>query len=87
MQTYHFTFSLSNDSRQLEEWSNAVYSAGGEDSSCGISNGLSFAAFDREAASLEEAIGSAARQVQAAGLTILRCEIDAEELAELFASV
>ncbi len=87
MRIYHFTFSLSDDARPLDEWSNAVYSAGGDDSSCGISNGLPFAAFDREAASLEEAIGSAARQVQAAGLIILRCEIDAEELAELFASV
>lgn len=87
MQTYHFTFTLADDPRDLVVWSNALYEAGGDDSSPGICSGRLYASFDRDAATLEEAIRSAAEVVRQAGLQILRCEIDAEELAELLQPV
>ncbi len=86
MQTYHFTFSLADDARDLETWSNALYEAGADDSSPGICTGQLYASFDREAPTLEDALRSAAAHIQAAGLTIVCCEIDAAELAELIAA-
>lgn len=85
MHTYHFTFTLADDPRDLTDWSNALYEAGGDDSSPGIFSGTPYVSFDRAAATLEDAIRSAAENVRNAGLIIVRCEIDAEELAELLA--
>lgn len=86
MSTYHFTFWLADDPRGLETWSNALYEAGADDGSPGLQSGKAYVSFDREADGLETAIRTAAETVQAAGLLILRVEIDAEELAELIAA-
>jgi len=86
MQTYHFTFTLADDPREIVAWSNAIFEAGGDDSSPGICSGRLYASFDREAATLEDAIRTAAEVIHRAGLQIVRCEIDADELAELIQS-
>ncbi len=83
MQTYRFTLTLAPDPRDFLIWANALYEAGGDDCTPAISNGQPLVAFDRAGATLEAVLCSASKTVQAAGMSILRCEIDAEELAEL----
>lgn len=78
---YEFTFWLTADSRELDDWSHAIYEAGGDDSSCGISNGSAFVTFHREGQSLEAAILSAMKTVRSAGMQVLTCEIAPEQLA------
>jgi hypothetical protein len=86
MRTYHFTCWLSDDPREFEVWADALYEAGGDDSSPGVQTGKPYVSFHREANGLETALRTAAVTVHAAGLSILRVEIDAEELAELIAA-
>jgi hypothetical protein len=81
MRRFEFTLWLADDPRELDDWSHAIYVAGGDDSTCGLRNGQPYAAFDREAASLEDAIRSAHQHVQAAGLRVLRCEMEEAEMA------
>lgn len=78
---FEFTFWLADEPRELLDWSNQLYDAGADDSSPGICNGMPYEAFHREAASFEEAVRSAHRDVQAAGCRVLRCEIEEQELA------
>lgn len=81
MRTYEFTLWLEHDSRDLEEWSNALYESGGDDGAAGETHGQPFVSFLREASSLEDAIRSASETVRAARLTVLRCEIQQEHMA------
>lgn len=81
MRQFSFTLWLADDPRDVDDWSHALYEAGASDSTCGISNGQLFVDFDRQAASLEDAIRSAHRNVQAAGLRVLRCEMEEAEMA------
>ena len=78
---FEFTFWLMGEPRELLDWSNELYEAGADDSSPGISNGRPYVAFHREAASFEDAVRSARRDVQAAGCRVLRCEIEEQEFA------
>jgi hypothetical protein len=81
MRVFTFTLWLADDERDIDDWSHAVFEAGGDDSSCGQQRGERFAVFHREAASLEEAIRSAHRTIQTAGMIVSRLEIEADELA------
>jgi hypothetical protein len=81
MRQFSFTLWLADDPRDVDDWSHALYEAGGSDSTCGISNGRLFAAFDREAVSLEDAIRSAHGNVATAGLRVVRCEMEVEDMA------
>lgn len=76
---FSFTVWVKDDPRDLVEWSNALYEAGGSDSLAGVSNGRPYVAFDREADTLDAALRSALQTVQAAGLQVEHCEIPAEE--------
>lgn len=78
--TFSFTFWLDDDPRDLLDWSNALYEAGGDDSSPGERSGKPYVAFDREAESFEDAVRSARECVLAAGLRVLRCEIEEAEM-------
>ena len=82
---FSFTFVIKEDSRRPEDWLNALYEAGGADTTARVSNGVHLVSFDREANSLEEAIRSAWETLRAAGLQPIRCEIEDETLAEAFA--
>ena len=78
---FEFTLWLADDARELDDWSHAVYVAGGADSTCGVHCGKLCASFHREADSLEDAIRSAQQTVRTAGLSVLRCEIESEQMA------
>ncbi len=82
MKRYEFTLWLCDDSqRDLDDWSNAIYEAGGDDTNIGERDGRRFAVFDREANSLDEALRSAMDTVQSAGLRVVTCEIAEAALA------
>ncbi|MEK6257789.1 MAG: hypothetical protein AABP62_04135 [Planctomycetota bacterium] len=78
---FEFTFWVAPEPRELLDWSNALHEAGADDCSPGEHCGEPYVAFHREAESLEEAVRSAHRHVQAAGCRVLRCEITEEEMA------
>jgi hypothetical protein len=78
---FEFTLWLADDPRELDDWSHAVFVAGGDDSTCGMHCGRLCASFHREAESLEDAIRSAHQTVRTAGLSVLRCEIEPEQMA------
>lgn len=80
MKTYGFTLLLADDPRDLDEWSGAVLAAGGDDSTCAIIAGQHQVSFDREAASLEAAIRSASETIRVAGLRVLSCQIEPEDM-------
>ena len=77
---FEFTLWLEPESRELLEWSNALYEAGADDSSAGEHCGEAYVSFHREE-SFEAAVRSAYRDVQAAGGRVVRCEIAQEEMA------
>lgn len=60
----------------LMEMSDALYEAGCDDSSPGVSCGVVSVPFDREAETLQEAVISAIQQVHQAGYTVERVEPD-----------
>lgn len=82
-QIYEFTFWIDDAQRDLVDWSNALYEVGGDDSHPGYLAGVPYVEFSREATSLDEAIRTAHQCVEAAGLKVLRCEIDEQQLAVL----
>lgn len=80
---FSFTFVIQEDPRSPEDRLNALYEAGGTDTTAGVSNGVHLVPFDREADSLEAALRSARETLRVAGLQPIRCEIDDEVLAAL----
>jgi hypothetical protein len=58
-----------------------LFAAGCDDGTPASCHGLAWVHFDREAASLEDAIRSAVAQVRAAGLAVSKVELDAESAA------
>ena len=78
---FEFILWIAPESRELLDWSNALFEVGADDCSPGEHCGKPYLAFHREAASLEEAVRSARCHVQVAGCRVLRCEITEEEMA------
>ena len=66
-----------------EEQTDALFAAGCDDGTPVSSNGLAWFHFDREGASLEEAIRSAIGQVQLAGFHVAKVELDANAAVAL----
>lgn len=77
MKTYEFDVILKDISEGSDEQADKLFAAGCDDGTPAGCNGMAWVHFDREAASLEEAIASAVAQVQAAGLTVAKVELDA----------
>ncbi|ROO61499.1 hypothetical protein EDC02_3435 [Micromonospora sp. Llam0] len=50
----------------------ALFTAGCDDAAFGVDGGLPVAEFDREAATIADAIATAVRAVESVGLTVLR---------------
>ena len=72
-----FTFSLVLESPTLSLADcDALYEAGCGDGTIVTREGVTYIAFDRRAESLEAAIRSATRDVQAAGFNVIRVEMD-----------
>jgi hypothetical protein len=79
MWIYRFTLVL-DASELTEDLADALFQAGCDDGSPGQCNGVVTVEFDREAASLEEAIRSAIAAVNAAGSTVSRVEIQPDQM-------
>jgi hypothetical protein len=63
---YSFVLILSGPDEMAEDRLNALYKAGCDDATFSARGGVSYAAFDREAGSFAEAVGSAIRDVEGA---------------------
>jgi len=78
MQIYDFTLVLSAGIELTEELSEALFVAGCDDGSPGSCEGVVTIDFHRESESLEAAIRSAIADVQKAGCTVAKAEIEAD---------
>jgi hypothetical protein len=83
MKTYEFDVVLKGVSELSDEQADGLYEAGCDDGTPVSRNGLAWIHFDRSAPSLEEAIRSAVGQVQSAGFTAWKVELDAASAASL----
>ena len=86
MKTHHFIVRpvpADDHFDRFEELGDALWEAGCDDASFGMSCGEIHIPFHREAASLEDAVRSAVAAVRSAGLEVDRVEIDRDDLAIL----
>lgn len=78
MKTYQFDVVLKDTTEVTDDQANVLFSAGCDDGTPASCNGVAWIHFDREAGSLEEAIGSAVAQLQAAGFQVSKVELEAD---------
>jgi hypothetical protein len=78
LKTYEFDVVLKDVSEITDDRADALFAAGCDDGTPASCDGVAWIHFDREAASLEDAIHSAVAQVQAAGFVVSKVELDAE---------
>jgi hypothetical protein len=83
MKTYAFDVVLKDVTEITDDQADALFTAGCDDGTPASCNGNAWIHFDREAATLEEAIRSAIAQVQSAGFPIAKIELDAEATVSL----
>ncbi len=82
-QEYDFTLILSGVDDITEEVCNALYEAGCDDATPGMREGVVFLDFTREANSCEEAIASAIRNVESAGVGATVTRVEPDELVTM----
>ena len=80
MTCWEFTLILRDFAEMTDALANALYDAGCADATAGSSCGVVRVSFSREAATLQEAIQSAVRDLRQAGCEVARVEIDHDEL-------
>ena len=80
MTCWEFTLILRDVAEMTDSLANALYDAGCDDATVGSSSGVARVSFSREAATLQDAIQSAVRDVRQAGCEIARVEIERDEL-------
>jgi hypothetical protein len=78
MKTYEFSVVLAGLSTIGDDLADALFEAGCDDGTPVSSSGVAWIGFSREAESLETAIRSAIADVQKAGCTVARVEIEAD---------
>jgi hypothetical protein len=83
VKTYEFDVILKDISEVTEDQADALFAAGCDDGTPVSCNGLAWIHFDREAASLEEAIRSAIAQVLSVGHSVSKVELDANAAVSL----
>jgi hypothetical protein len=76
LKTYTFTIVVSGVTELTEEIADALYEASCDDAGVGSCDGVLTVDFDREAESLGKAIGSAVVQVEHAGFSVARIEVE-----------
>ena len=76
MKTYEFDVLLKDVLEVTDDQADALFAAGCDDGTPTCCNGRAWIHFDRQAQSLEEAIRSAVAQVQSAGFTVSKIELD-----------
>jgi hypothetical protein len=77
--TYTFTLVLSGFTEVTDDIANALYEAGCDDAGVGSCDGDLTVDFDREAESLGSAVGSAIADVERAGFSVARVEVEAPD--------
>jgi hypothetical protein len=77
MTKFSFTLILAGSPELTDDLAERLYTAGCDDGSPGMCNGVTLIDFHREAESLEAALRSAIADVNAAGCTVARAEIEA----------
>jgi len=82
MTIYQFNLILEGSHELTEDMADALFAAGCDDATPGVSNGVFTIDFDRKAESLEAAIHSAVRDVKRAGYEVVRIEIDSAALRQ-----
>lgn len=80
MTCWEFTLILRDVGEMTDSLASALYEAGCDDATVGSSCGVARVSLSREAATLQDAIQSAVRDVRQAGCEIARVEIEGEEL-------
>jgi hypothetical protein len=75
---HSFTLTLVGVSELTPAMADAIFAAGCDDATPASSGGVVGVGFDREAESLGDAIGSAIKDVERAGLAVARVEVDEE---------
>ena len=83
MKIYEFDVFLNEVAEVTDDQADALFAAGCDDGTPACCNGQAWIHFDREAASLEEAILSAIAQVRAAGLLVSKVELDVDATVSL----
>ena|SRR5579884_3085681 len=86
VKAYTFDVYLTGVTQITADQAGVLHEQGCDDGTPASRDGLAWIHFDREALSLEEAIGSAIKQVQSAGFTVSKVELDAKAAAVLEAS-
>jgi len=80
MTCWEFTLILRDVAERTDSLANGLYDTGCDDATVGSSCRVARVSFSREAATLQDAIQSAVRDVRRAGCEISRVEIDRDEL-------
>ena len=80
MNKYYFRASLQGVSQESDEMLEAIFAAGCDDATVGSRDGVAFALFARQAASLEQAVRSALSQLQSAGYPAKEIIMEADSL-------
>lgn len=78
MKTYEFDVILRDVFEVTDEQADALFDAGCDDGTPTCCDGVAWVHFDREAASLEDAIRTAVSHVQTAGLRVAKVELSIE---------
>jgi hypothetical protein len=83
---YDFTLILAPKPDLSESAADALFEAGCDDCTPGMSNGVPLIYFHREAANIHEAIRSAVADVHRAGCKVSQVRIEADAIAEMVAA-
>ena len=83
MRTYEFDVILKGVQEITDDQADALFAAGCDDGTPTCCNGIAWIHFDRDAASLEDAIRSAISQVHATGFSVSKVELDANSAVSL----
>lgn len=78
MKTYEFDVVLKDLSEVTDDDADRLFAAGCDEGTPASCDGMAWIHFDKEAASLEEAIRSAIAQIQAAGFQVSKVELDVD---------
>ena len=83
MKAYGFDVVLKDVSEVTDDQAGGLFAAGCDDGTPASCDGVAWVHFDREAASLEEAIFAAVAQIQAAGFVVSKVELDVDAAVSL----
>ena len=83
MKTYEFDVVLKDLSEVTDDQADRLFAAGCDEGTPASCDGVAWIHFDKEAASLEEAIRLAVSQIQAAGFQVSKVELDVDAAVRL----